>query len=157
MADPNEIDPNAPIPSADALRMQLIERQMEKLEDERKSREAEEARLAALADDFMKNEVTEQERLMIRRLVSNAVKDGKFEALVYSFPSDLCTDRGRAINSGEADWPKTLQGKAKELFERYQTIARPSGYRLKAMIINFPGGMPGDVGFFLDWTPRDEG
>ena len=25
------------------------------------------------------------------------------------------------------------------------------------MIINFPGGIPGDVGFFLNWAPPDEG
>ena len=40
-----------------------------------------------------------EERAMIQRLVTNAAANGKFEAMVYSFPSDLCTDRGRAINS----------------------------------------------------------
>ena len=52
-----------------------------------------------------------------------------------------------------SDWPQTLQGKAKEFFDRYQTYGKPQGYKLKAMIINFPGGMPGDVGFFLNWAP----
>ena len=42
------------------------------------------------------------------------------EAMVYSFPSDLCTDSGRAINNYDPNWPETLQGKAKEFFERYQ-------------------------------------
>jgi hypothetical protein len=156
MAATEKPDPNAPIPSADDLRMALIERQMEAMERQRKLREAEEARLAAFTESFFQTEVSERERTMIRNLVMNAVKDGKFEALVYSFPSDLCTDGGRAINNSDPDWPNTLQGKAKALYDRYQTVAKPSGYRLKAMIINFPGGMPGDVGFFLDWAPRVE-
>ena len=90
---------------------------------------------------------------MVRRLVMNAVKDGKMEAMVYSFPSDLCTDSGRAINNSDPHWPETLQGKAKEFFDRYQEVAKPQGYRLKAMVINFPGGVPGDIGLFLNWAP----
>ena len=38
-------------------------------------------------------------RAMILRLVMNAVKQGKFEALVYTVPSELCTDGGRAAIS----------------------------------------------------------
>ena len=90
---------------------------------------------------------------MVRRLVANAVKDGKMEAMVYSFPSDLCTDSGRAINNYDPKWPETLQGKAKEFFDRYESLAKPQGYKLKAMVINFPGGVPGDIGLFLNWAP----
>ena len=101
----------------------------------------------------MNNHVSEDEMAMVRRLVMNAVKDGKFEAMIYSFPSDLCTDSGRAINNIDPRWPETLQGKAKEFFESYEELAKPRGYKLKAMVINFPGGIPGDVGFFLNWAP----
>ena len=90
---------------------------------------------------------------MVRRLVMNAVKDGKMEAMVYSFPSDLCTDSGRAINNNAPNWPETLQGKAREIYDRYEERMKPQGYRLKAMVINFPGGVPGDIGFFLNWAP----
>ena len=38
-------------------------------------------------DSFLKDQVSEDEIAMVRRLVMNAVKDGKYEALVYSFPS----------------------------------------------------------------------
>ncbi|SNT31817.1 histidine kinase [Tropicimonas sediminicola] len=150
----HDIDANAPVPTADQLRMELIERKLAEMEKRETQKAAERQKLAAFTDDFMKNHVSDKEREMIRRLVQNAVSDGKWEALVYSFPSDLCTDSGRAITNGEPDWPKTLQGKAKELYERYQTIAKPAGYRLKAMIINYPGGMPGDVGLFLSWAPE---
>jgi hypothetical protein len=148
-----KIDPNAIPQSAEALRMSILQKEMEKMDVERKAREAEEKKLADFTRDFLSNHVSEDEIAMVRRLVANAVKDGKMEAMVYSFPSELCTDSGRAINNNDPRWPETLQGKAKEFFERYETLARPQGYKLKAMVINFPGGIPGDIGLFLNWAP----
>ncbi|WP_209604605.1 histidine kinase [Sinorhizobium kostiense] len=155
MPEQKDLNKNATPPSAKELRMQLLQREMQEMEKERKLKTIQEQKLADFAAEFLEKRVTEEEIAMVRRLVTNAVRDGKFEAMVYSFPSDLCTDSGRAINSGDRDWPRTLQGKAKEFFERYQTFGKPQGYKLKAMIINFPGGMPGDVGFFLNWAPDD--
>jgi len=148
-----KIDPNAMPMSADALRMSILQKEMEKMDGERKAREAEEKRLATFTSEFLHKHVSEEEIAMVRRLVANAVKDGKMEAMVYSFPSDLCTDSGRAINNYDPNWPSTLQGKAKEFFERYEKLAKPQGYKLKAMVINFPGGVPGDIGLFLNWAP----
>ena len=154
---PEKIDTTAAPMSAEALRMSILRKEMEKMEvemeGERKAREVEERKLAEFTHAFLHQHVSEDEIAMVRRLVMNAVKDGKMEAMVYSFPSDLCTDSGRAINNNDPRWPETLQGKAKELFERYETLAKPQGYRLKAMVINFPGGVPGDIGFFLNWAP----
>lgn len=149
----DKIDPNALPMSAEALRMSILRKEMEKMDQERAARDAEEGRLAQFTRDFLHGHVTEEEIAMVRRLVANAVKDGKMEAMVYSFPSDLCTDSGRAINNGDPRWPETLQGKAKEFFERYETLAKPEGYRLKAMVVTFPGGIPGDIGLFLNWAP----
>lgn len=154
MAEQKDLNTKSP-PSAKELRMQLLQREMDEMEKERKLKTIQQQKLADFAAEFLEERVTEEEIAMVRRLVTNAVKDGKFEAMVYSFPSDLCTDSGRAINSGDREWPKTLQGKAKEFYDRYQTFGKPQGYKLKAMIINFPGGMPGDVGFFLNWAPDD--
>ena len=148
-----KVDPKAMPQSAEALRMSILQKEMEKMDVERKAREAEEKKLHAFTDDFLKKHVSEDEIAMVRRLVANAVKDGKMEAMVYSFPSNLCTDSGRAINNSDPRWPETLQGKAKEFFERYEEFGKPQGYRLKAMVINFPGGIPGDIGFILNWAP----
>jgi hypothetical protein len=153
LAMSEKVDPNAVPQSAEALRMSILRKEMEKMEAERKAREAEERKLAEFTNAFLHQHVSEDEIAMVRRLVMNAVKDGKMEAMVYSFPSDLCTDSGRAINNNDPRWPETLQGKAKEFFERYEKLAKPQGYRLKAMVINFPGGVPGDIGFFLNWAP----
>ena len=115
-----KIDPAAAPISAEALRMSILQKEMEKMDVERKAREAEQKRITAFTDDFLHKHVSEDEIAMVRRLVMNAVKDGKMEAMVYSFPSDLCTDSGRAINNNAPNWPETLQGKAKEFFDRYE-------------------------------------
>jgi hypothetical protein len=148
MADENPAD--GPV-SAEKLRMMVIEQQMARMNEAEKAKEAEQARREHFVDDFMNGQVSDEERAMIRNLVINAVKKGELEALVYSFPSSLCTDDGRAINNLRPEWPETLQGKAREIYDLYETVAKPAGYRLKAQIISFPGGMPGDVGFFLSW------
>jgi len=153
MADTKSSEMNAVPPSASELRMLLLQEQMAEAKKRESQLKREQDKLAKFTDDFLKTHVTEGEVAMVRRLVMNAVKEGKFEALVYSFPSELCTDSGRAINSGDPQWTETLQGKAKEFYNRYVEFGRPQGFKLKAMIVNFPGGMPGDVGFFISWAP----
>jgi hypothetical protein len=148
-----KIDPAAMPESAEALRMAILRTEMEKMDLEKKKKDAERKKLDAFTADFLHKHVNEDEIAMVRRLVMNAADDGKLEAMVYSFPSHLCTDGGPAINSNDADWPDTLRGKAREFYERYQTIAKPQGYKLKAMVINFPGGIPGDIGLLLNWAP----
>ncbi len=139
--------------SAEALRMIMLEKQMKEMDEHMARQKLEQQKRSAFAEDFLKGHIGDEERAMIRRVVMQAVTAGKLEAMIYTFPSELCTDSGRAINSADPDWPATLQGKAKELFDAYKSIAQPQGYKLKAAIINFPGGMPGDVGFFLSWAP----
>jgi hypothetical protein len=81
----------------------------------------------------------------------SAAAEGKMELMVMRFPNALCTDKGRAINNTEADWPETLTGRPRQAYELWREHLRPAGYRLAAMIIEWPGGLPGDVGFFLRW------
>ena len=154
MANIKETDANATPPSADQLRKALLEEQIKAAADDEKRRAREQQELTKFTESFLKDQVNDEEIAMVRRLVMNALKNGKFEALVYSFPSDLCTDSGRAINSGDPLWTETLRGKAKQFYERYLKFGKPAGYRLKAMVINFPSGIPGDIGFFLNWAPE---
>ena len=87
----------------------------------------------------------------VQRKVRSAAQRGATELMVMRFPCALCTDKGRAINNAEKDWPDTLTGRPREAYEFWRDHLRPAGYRLKAMIIEWPGGLPGDVGFFLQW------
>lgn len=148
-----KIDPNAMPVSAEQLRMAMLAKELERAEASAKARAEAEHELQEFTADFLRHSITEAEIAMVRRVVASAVAEGKLEALVYSFPSSLCSDGGRAINNAEADWPGTLQGKAREFYERYEKFGRPQGYHLKAMVINFPGGIPGDIGLFLNWAP----
>ena len=72
--------------------------------------------------------------------------------MVMRFPVELCTDKGRAINNTDPDWPDSLTGRPRQAYELWRDQLRDGGYKLKAMIIEWPAGMPGDVGFFLSWS-----
>jgi hypothetical protein len=84
--------------------------------------------------------------------VRKAAQSGETEVMVMRFPVDLCSDSGRAINNGDADWPDSLTGRPRQAYELWRDHLRDGGYKLKAMIIEWPAGMPGDVGFFLSWS-----
>lgn len=78
-----------------------------------------------------------------------AAEAGKTALVVLSFPSDICKDGGRAINSASADWAATLQGEAADLYAYYDGEMRAQGYRLLAAVQDFPNGMPGDIGLTI--------
>ena len=83
--------------------------------------------------------------------VRTAAESGATESMIGQFPSDWCTDGGRRINVPEQDWPDTLQGIAREFYEFWERELKPKGFGLRAQIISFPDGKPGDVGAFLSW------
>lgn len=80
-----------------------------------------------------------------------AAEKGLPEHMLLRFPSELCTDGGRAINSAEAGWPGTLRGEPAELYLRWEHELKPQGFRLSAHVLDFPEGKPGDIGLFLSW------
>lgn len=80
-----------------------------------------------------------------------AAKLGLREFLLIRFPSELCGDRGRAINAMDPSWPETLIGEAADVFERWQKDLKPQGFGLTAQILDFPNGFPGDAGLTLRW------
>jgi hypothetical protein len=86
------------------------------------------------------------------RIIRRAVEAGTTEVEVYRFPNTLCTDRGRAVNQAEPGWEKTLTGVPKEIYELWCRHFRERGYKLRAFIVDFPGGMPGDVAMTLSWA-----
>ena len=81
-----------------------------------------------------------------------AAERGDKEYLLLRFPSDLCVDGGRAINSALPDWPNSLRGEAAELYLRWERDLKPRGFHLVARVLDYPGGMPGDIGLFLGWA-----
>lgn len=104
-----------------------------------------------LREAFMSREVRPDATARVMAVVRRAAEQGKSEILLIQFPSRYCTDRGRAINNAEPDWPRSLDGFAKRAYDAYEQVLRPHGYKLQARILDYPGGMPGDVGLFLSW------
>jgi CBS domain-containing protein len=80
-----------------------------------------------------------------------AAERGEQEHLLVRFPCDLCTDHGRAVNAPDPNWPTTLRGLPAHVFMRWKRELRPQGFGLHARVLEFPDGLPGDVGLFLAW------
>lgn len=102
--------------------------------------------------------------------ITRAFERGENELLLVSFPSDFCTDSGRAINNAgappivkltaeekaklkdaEPEWLKTLPRGARPIYEYWKTDLRPAGFGFSVRILDFPDGMPGNVGLFFTW------
>jgi hypothetical protein len=117
-------------------------------------------------DNFELTEATIQSGLdRIRR----AFERGETELMIAAFPSNFCTDGGRAIvnagappinkpskedlaqRSDEPEWLATLPAGARLVFDYWKVNLKPGGFGFTARIINYPGGMPGDVGLFFAW------
>ena len=135
----------------DELRRIAEEKEMAQLREAlEKKRKADEER-HHLHDAFMAEELVPDVFERASRMVKGAAERGEREVLAIRFPSEYCTDGGRAINNFEPNWPETLTGFAKRAHEFFLKELQPKGYKVRAQIMDFPGGMPGDVGIFLRW------
>ncbi len=100
---------------------------------------------------FAQRDVHPEWRERLNRAITNAVNQGKNEVLIMRFPADWCTDKGRAINNFEPDWPKTLTGFAERAVQVFEKELAPLGYKAKAQVLSYPGGMLGEIGIFISW------
>lgn len=141
------------LPTAKDLMKQIALKEAEKASAAMRERTAAEAEKQALLEKLSKpSGVSDQERLArATAIIKRAAGNGLSEVEVGRFPNQLCTDRGRAINQMEPGWEDTLTGLPKELVEFWRQHLKPHGYKLKVQIVDFPGGMPGDVGMTLSW------
>ena len=101
--------------------------------------------------------------------IKGAFERGETELMIAAFPSDFCTDGGRAIinagappinkpsrtepaaRSDEPEWLATLPAGVRHVYDFWKQNLRPGGFGFGARVINYPGGMPGDVGLFFTW------
>ena len=96
--------------------------------------------------------LSEEEKVKLAsNVIQRAVRNGLTEVQVYRFPNSLCTDKGRAINQMEAGWEKTLTGMAKEIYQLWADYLQPRGYRIRYQVVDYSGGVPGDIGITLSW------
>ncbi len=142
------------LPTAQEMMEKLALAEAEKASVEARKHAAAEAEKKALLDKLTKpSGVSDEEALRrVKIIVERAVANGLTEVQVYRFPNALCTDHGRAINQQEPGWETTLTGLPKEMYEFWDRQLRALGYKLKVQIVDFPDGMPGDVGITLKWV-----
>ena len=116
----------------------------------RRARKQEEEQ-AGLREAFMHREVGPEAYERVNSAVCRAAEQGSHQVQIITFPASYCNDYGRRINNNEPDWPDSLEGFAKKAYEFYEKELKPLGYRAHVEIIDYPGGMPGNVGMFLKW------
>jgi len=139
--------------SAKELMAKIAKVEGEKASKAMKAHEAAEAEKQALLDRLARPSGLSDDEVMERAaiIVNRAVENGMTSVQVFRFPNHVCTDNGRAINQVEEGWEQTLTGVPKEIYEFWKRQLKPRGYHIRYEIIDYPGGMPGDVGIFLSW------
>jgi hypothetical protein len=142
------------LPTAQEVMERLALAEGEKASVEARRHAAAEAEKQALLDKLTEPSGVSDEEAMKRvaTIIERAVANGLTEVQVYRFPNAICTDHGRAINQQEPGWETTLTGVPKEIYEFWDRQLRPRGYKLRVQIVDFSGGMPGDVGISLKWV-----
>jgi hypothetical protein len=139
--------------SAKELMAKIAKVEGEKASKAMKAHEAAEAEKKALLDRLARPSGLSDDEVMEKAaiIVNRAVENGMTSVQVFRFPNHICTDNGRAINQVEEGWEQTLTGIPKEIYEFWKRQLKPRGYHIRYEIIDYPGGMPGDVGIFLSW------
>jgi len=146
-----EVTP-APPPATAAAFHSLVEKY-----DEDKSAQHDEARQAvadqrqALVKELIDRHVEAGMWGTLLRQAETAAAAGEKEMLLFRFPAELCSDGGRAVNVPLPEWAETLRGEAAEIYLHWERDLKPNGFNLRAQVLDFPGGMPGDVGLTLSW------
>jgi hypothetical protein len=118
-----------------------------------KAHEAAEKEKREMLDHLMHPSGLSDEQVIAKAsaIVNRAVENGLTSVQVFRFPHAICTDNGRAINQGEPGWEKSLTGIPKEIYEFWKRRLQPLGYHIRYEVIDYPGGMPGDIGITLSW------
>ena len=139
--------------SATDIKRRMAEREAAKAAEEVRHMKEQEEKQKAVMAEFHQPPARTPEQLMqlLMQLVTGAAERGQTEVQVYRFPHDLCSDGGRRINNSLPDWETTLEGRPKLGYEFWRDHLRPLGFGFRAEVIEYPGGMPGDIGFFLMW------
>ena len=141
------------LPTAKEIQRQAALKEAEKASEYARHQAAAEAEKHKLIEKLSKpSGLSEDEKVKLAsNVIQRAVRNGLTEVQVYRFPNSLCTDKGRAINQMEAGWEKTLTGMAKEIYQLWADYLRPRGYRIRYQVIDYSGGIPGDIGITISW------
>ena len=144
-----------PLPTAKQAMEMLAQAEAEKASEALRHKKKADAEKKALIDKLSEpSGISEQEAVKrATEIIQRAIKNGLTEVEVFRFPNALCTDHGRAINNYmEPGWENTLAGLPKEMYDFWDRHLRPLGYKISVRVVDFSGGVPGDIGFTLKWS-----
>ena len=146
-------NPDALLPSAKEVMQKIALAEAEESEKQARLRAEAEAEKKALIDQLRKPSGISEEEAIRRAtaIIERGMKNRQTEVEVIRFSNQLCTDKGRAINQQEPGWEETLTGEPKEMYRFWHKHLRPRGYKVKAQIVDFPDGLPGEIGLTLRW------
>jgi hypothetical protein len=141
------------LPTAKDIQKQAALKEAQKADEMARRMAAAEVEKRALIEKLSKpSGLSEEEKVQLAStVIQRAVRNGLTEVQVYRFPNSLCTDKGRAINQMEKGWEKTLSGIPKEIFQLWSDYLQPRGYRIRYQIVDFSGGVPGDIAITISW------
>jgi hypothetical protein len=139
------------IPDANALRRQIAEREADKAAAEARERMAAESAHLKWVESLRNPKIGPDAEERLAKRIAIAVAQGRLEFEALRFPKDLTTDNARAINQAEPGWEKTLTGLPRVAYDYWASNLRDKGYHLRAEVVTFPGGMPGDCALILSW------
>lgn len=142
--------------SAEVVRSYLQSKKDEEAAKQQALKASINVELDKLRAAFNQREVQPDALDRIALLVQRTIDMGDKQALVLRFPSEWLSDQGRAITNHDKNWYENLDGFAKRAYDFFRKELEPRGFQIRAAILDWPGGMPGDVGFFLQWKHPDE-
>src|SRR5689334_10462901 len=129
--------------------------ELKRLADEAESKKAHEAveRLRKASEDerhlreaFMEQALRPDVRERVSAVIRRAAEQGQHEVIAMRFQAAWTNDHGRRINNNQPDWAASLEGFAKRGYEFYEKELKPLGYKIRAQVLSYPDGMPGEVG-----------
>ena len=127
------------------------EKETAKLQEVLAHRKKEEEEEKRARQDFMEREIRADGIERFNGWVRRAAEQGRSEIEILRFPSQYCTDRGRAINNLEERWAESLTGAARRVHDAYVQHLQAQGYKIRAQILNYPDGELGEVGIYIGW------
>lgn len=113
--------------------------------------EARQAELKAFTEKLMTYQITAEDKERALLKIRRAFENGEKEIMLIRFPSEICEDQGRRINNHLDGWQETLPGVLKHVHEWWEAELAPGGFTFGARVLDYPGGMPGDIGLFIGW------
>jgi len=109
------------------------------------------AELAAFSERARTYQITDEDRERATKRIRIAFEAGERELMLVKFPSLLCEDGARRINNHLDGWQDTLPGVYRKIYDWWERDLAAGGFTFSARVIDFPGGVPGDVGLFIGW------